>query len=70
MVAVTRLSNQGNFYLNGTMDETSNIPQVTDSLQLYWDAGIPESYPGYGTTVYDLSPNKFNGILTINYNGV
>jgi hypothetical protein len=70
MVAVTRLSNQGNFYLNnGIMDETSSIPQVTDSLQLYWDAGIPESYPGSGTTVYDLSPNKFNGTLTINYNG-
>ena len=37
---------------------TRNI--VSDGLLCYLDAGISASYPGTGTTWYDLSPNGFN----------
>ena len=33
-------------------------PYITDSLELYVDAGL--SYPGSGTILYDLSPNGFD----------
>ena len=39
---------------------------VTNGLVLAWDAANPKSYPGSGTTVYDLSGNGNNGTL---YNG-
>lgn len=39
-------------------------PDITDTgLALYLDAYNPESYPGTGTTWYDLSPNGNNGTL-------
>jgi hypothetical protein len=37
---------------------TRNI--VADGLMCYLDAGISASYPGSGTTWFDLSPNGFN----------
>ena len=37
---------------------------VTDSLVLALDAGNTKSYPGSGTTWYDLSGNGYNGTLT------
>jgi len=37
---------------------------VTDGLALCLDAGDRMSYPGAGTTWYDLSKNKNNGTLT------
>jgi hypothetical protein len=40
---------------------------VTNGLLLYWDAGNLDSYPGTGTTIYDLSGNGNNGSLV---NGV
>lgn len=40
---------------------------VTNGLVLAWDAANPKSYPGSGTTIYDLSGNGNNGTL---YNGV
>jgi hypothetical protein len=40
---------------------------VTNGLVLYWDAGNLDSYPGTGSTIYDLSGNGNNGTL---YNGV
>jgi len=40
---------------------------VTNGLVLYWDAGNLDSYPGTGTTIYDLSGNGNNGTLV---NGV
>jgi len=46
--------------------ETPSGP-VTNGLLLYWDAGNLDSYPGTGTTIYDLSGNGNNGTL---YNGV
>jgi len=36
---------------------------VTSGLQLHLDAGLRESYPGSGTTWFDLSGNGFNGTL-------
>lgn len=36
---------------------------VTNGLVLYWDAGNLDSYPGTGTTIYDLSGNSNNGTL-------
>ena len=40
---------------------------VTDGLIMHWDAADKNSYPGSGTTIYDLSGNGHNGTL---YNGV
>jgi hypothetical protein len=40
---------------------------ITNGLLLYWDAGNLDSYPGTGTTIYDLSGNGNNGTLV---NGV
>jgi hypothetical protein len=40
---------------------------ITDGLVLYLDAGNPASYPGSGTTWFDLSGNGNNGTLV---NGV
>jgi len=40
---------------------------VTNGLVLIWDVANPLSYPGTGTTIYDLSGNGYNGTL---YNGV
>ena len=36
---------------------------VGSNLQLYIDAAIPASYPGSGSTWYDLSGNGRNGTL-------
>lgn len=42
---------------------------ITDGLVLHLDAGNPESYPGTGTTWYDLSGNTRNASIlgTLNY---
>ena len=40
---------------------------VTDGLKLYLDASNPVSYPGSGTTWFDLSGNNNNGTMV---NGV
>ena len=39
-------------------------PYITDHLELYVDAGVLSSYPGTGTTWYDISGNSRN--LTMN----
>ena len=36
---------------------------ITDGLQLHLDAGNLTSYPGTGTTIYDLSVNGYNSTL-------
>jgi hypothetical protein len=47
---------------------TSSLPSITlyvsEDLQFYVDAGLPESYSGTGTTWYDISGNSRN--LTMN----
>lgn len=44
-----------------TVLPTSSI--ITDGLLLHLDAGNPASYPGSGTTWYDLSGNGYNATL-------
>jgi hypothetical protein len=39
---------------------------ITSGLVLYVDASNAASYPGTGTTWYDLSPNGYNGTLSGN----
>jgi len=34
---------------------------VTDGLVLHWNANVPQSYPGTGTSVTDLSPSNITG---------
>ena len=46
----------------------SNTPTIVlDGLQLYFNVGDTNSYPGSGTTITDLSTNGYSGVLT---NGV
>lgn len=52
-------------YLKDRADWSGGI--VTDSLNLWYDAGDTASYSGSGSTVTDLSGNGRNGTL---YNGV
>jgi hypothetical protein len=47
---------------------TSYSPSIaTSNLILCWDPANPQSYPGSGTTIYDISGNGNHGTL---YNGV
>lgn len=41
-----------------------NPKVVTDNLVLYLDAGNIKSYPGSGTTWFDLTTNKNDGVMT------
>lgn len=43
---------------------------IGSNLLLYWDVSNPNSYPGTGTTIYDLSENGNNGTLVngVSYN--
>lgn len=62
----TRLESTGNHYLAGaapTYDEVTGILPVTDSLVTYLDPALLQSYPGSGTTWYDLSGNNHHGTL-------
>lgn len=36
---------------------------IQNGLVLYYDVGNSSSYPGTGTTIYDLSPSGYNGTL-------
>jgi len=49
------------------LNSTNAATYVTSGLTLYFDAGNTNSYPGSGTTWYDLSANSTNGTLV---NGV
>jgi len=44
--------------------QTSSTSVVTSGLQLYYDASNVSSYPGSGSTVYDLSGNFRSSSLT------
>lgn len=43
---------------------TDAYPVVTSGLELYYDPSQAASYPGSGSTIYDLSPSGANGTLT------
>ena len=47
-----------------TSTTTAASPIIADGLVLNLDASIPSSYPGSGTTWYDISGNGFNATLT------
>lgn len=49
--------------LAATVPVTPPPPTVTNGLVLHLDAGNPASYPGTGTTWFDLSGNNNNGTL-------
>jgi hypothetical protein len=53
----------------GMLREANIVPSgvVTSGLVLYWDFGNLGSYPGSGSTLYDLSGSGYNG--TINGTG-
>ena len=54
----------GNIW-NGAMAKVQNSRSIiTRGLVLHLDAGVPGSYPGSGTTWYDLSGNGNDGTLT------
>lgn len=58
-----------NEYYNGTQwistSPTSNIPDIiTSGLVLWLDAGLTSSYPGSGSTWFDISGNGYNMTLT------
>lgn len=50
--------------LTGTTVVDTNITPVTSGLELYYDPSQSASYPGSGTTVYDLSPSGVNATLS------
>jgi hypothetical protein len=58
--ALDWLQGTGDFYL--VKNGLENI--VTTNLQLYYDAGLYNSYVGTGTSVIDLSGNNRTGTLT------
>ena len=47
----------GNVYVSGNYDEVSGILPVTDNLTLNFDPSYSQSYPGTGTTMYDIGGN-------------
>ena len=47
-----------------TTTTTTTLNVITSGLRLYVDASNPASYPGTGTTWYDLSGNGYNGTLS------
>ena len=55
------------YYAKRFFGQTQRKGIVTDGLKLWLDASNPASYPGSGTTWYDLSGNGNNGTMV---NGV
>lgn len=51
------------YYAKRFFEQASNEGIVTDGLILWLDASNPLSYPGSGTTWYDLSGHSNNGIM-------
>ena len=47
----------GNVYVKGIYDEVTGILPVTSGLTLNFDPSYAQSYPGTGTTMYDISGN-------------
>ena len=51
--------------LLGAQAAGGGLPDVyTTGLQAWWDFGEPTSYPGTGTTIFDLSGNGNDGTLS------
>jgi hypothetical protein len=57
----------GKIIISATASPTQSVPTiVTDNLQLYLDAGDTDSYPGSGTTWFDLSANAYTTATLVN----
>ncbi|CAB4133488.1 Concanavalin A-like lectin/glucanases superfamily [uncultured Caudovirales phage] len=54
----SKITSTGNYYVQNQFDEYTGAPFVDASLVAWYDAAQPVSYPGTGTTWYDLSANK------------
>ena len=62
---ITLIQNNGFVAVDPTFVSTGPSP-VTNGLVVYLDASDATSYPGTGTTWYDLSGNGYNGTLSGN----
>ena len=51
------------YYAKRFFGQVQNEGIVTDGLKLWLDASNPASYPGSGTTWFDLSGNGNNGTM-------
>jgi hypothetical protein len=52
------------YIINSTVAGNFQLKDITtEGLKVHLDAAAPESYPGSGTTWYDLSGNGYNGTL-------
>ena len=60
----SRLTNTGTLLINGTIDEFLGVPVIDSSVVLWADPAQTASYPGTGTTWYDLSSSQNTGTLT------
>jgi hypothetical protein len=58
--AASKLDANGNMYLAGNYDEYTGVLATTNGLVYHLDAGNPASYPGSGTTWYDISGNPIS----------
>ena len=56
---------EGDVSTDVTLSSAYNKPG-TEQLEVYWDGADPNSYPGAGTEVFDLSGNGVKGTLTNN----
>jgi hypothetical protein len=54
----------GYIYNGGIADPADYINLITRGLVMHLDASAPSSYPGSGTTIYDLTSYAYNGTLT------
>ena len=59
---VSRITNTGNYLVNGSFDEWTGAPVVDNSLFLWYDAGQSAGYNSANTTMIDLS-NNGTGLL-------
>ena len=56
----SKVTSTGTFLVSGTFDEFTGAPVVDSTLKLWIDSGQTSSYPGSGSTAYDLSGNGNN----------
>jgi len=65
--AVSTISRPGytvhTFNNTGSLIVFPNSIEIKDSLALYYDVSMASSYPGSGSTIYDVSGNSRNGTL-------
>jgi hypothetical protein len=57
-----RVTNNGPVYVTSAFDEWTGTPVVDSSLTMWTDFGQPTSYPGSGTTVFDLSRSQLANV--------